>query len=264
MTKNPSISIVTIFLNEEKYIKDTLISLKIQEFKEFECILVDGGSVDRSTGIIKATIEDDKRFKLIYQKSRGISNAFKEGIQESRSNYLLFLNGGDLLATKDALTLMFQAAQENPNAIIAYRSEYLEEDGKRTGKKIPSRAPRARDLDWHCSLAHQSTLVPRELFERSGGYLPVFRVAMDYEMWLRAVWLGYQIKGYSQVTAYHRKGGVSSQLLSQSRKEVVLARWIHRGWLRFSLLKDLVQLILSSAYWMNGREKQCNRTEHSS
>ena len=236
-----AISVITIFKNQQADISDTLDSLLVQTYQDFECILVDGNSTDRSVSLVQKKVADKPNFRLIRQASEGISNAFNEGVMAASSDYLLFLNGGDCLASPHSLALAHRKLREHPGRIISFRTEYMDESGRPLGRYIPAELPELSALDWHCSLAHQSTFVPAKVFRQSGGYLPVLKIAMDYELWLRARSLGYQLAGSGEVIARHRIGGVSFRQTNQGRKELILARLIHLGVFRMSLLKDLIQ-----------------------
>lgn len=244
----PEISVITIFRNQQADLSDTLHSLLVQTFKNFECILVDGNSTDSSADQVHQLTGREKNFTMICQESEGISNAFNEGLRMARGNYVLFLNGGDILSGPDSLMKAADKIREHPGRIISFRTEYMAESGKPLGRFIPPERPDFAALDWYCSLAHQSTFIPLGFFRKNGGYLPVLKVAMDYEVWLRARKMGYKLESFPDVTARHRIGGVSFLQVNQGRKELILSRLLHLGAFRKSILKDAAQgmLILMS------------------
>ena len=238
------ITIITIFRNEKNHIEATIDSIKDQDYVNYECLMVDGGSDDNSAEIVLQMTKGDPRFKLVSQLSLGISNAFNEGLQLSDGKYIVFLNGGDQFSSEKSLSIMMSHTIENPDAIHSFRSEYIEITGEPTGKYFPKKTPDQNKLAWYCSLSHQGSLIPRKFFSRYGGFLPVLKVAMDYELWLRALSNKYPIKGYSNVVAYHRIGGISFQNINQSRKELILCRLLHLGFFRTSLIKDFCQALI--------------------
>lgn len=241
----PIISIITIFRNEERHISATLRSILDQRFRSFECILVDGHSSDSSIDIINRLVGNDNRFVLVTQETKGISNAFNEGMARARGRSMLFLNGGDLLADECALERMAQAFEANPQLIHCFRGRYIDEQGKALPKFLPtSERFSEKSLLWSCDVCHQATLVPSSIIRSLGGYSPSFRIAMDYDLWLRAFAKGVSFKGHPEVVALHRTGGISGQMLGLSRLEVVSARLLNLGLKRMSILKDLVQLAL--------------------
>ena len=85
------ISIITICYNSELTISGTLKSIKNQSFKDFEHIVIDGGSTDKTISIIeKENISD----KVISEKDSGIYDAFNKGIINSKGDIIGFLNSG--------------------------------------------------------------------------------------------------------------------------------------------------------------------------
>ncbi|NRA44861.1 MAG: glycosyltransferase [Oligoflexales bacterium] len=244
MPIEPLVSIITIFRNEGNFLSDTLSSILKQDYSYLECIMIDGSSSDNSFEIALSYATQDKRFVLYKQKEKGISSAFNEAISKAKGQYLIFLNGGDLFSSEKSLSTLMALAKKNKNNIIACRSEYLSESGQKTGSYIPKVIPKKNDLYWFCSLSHQATLIPIDVVKKIGVYDPQFKIAMDYDFWLRAIQAGFDIAGFRDIVAYHRVGGVSFLNVSQSRKEVIYSRMRNLGFLRLSVFKDMAQFIL--------------------
>ncbi|MBC7426937.1 MAG: glycosyltransferase, partial [Bacteroidia bacterium] len=96
MTTNPLLSIITICLNDKSGLEKTILSVKEQTFRDYEHLIIDGGSVDGS----KEIIEKYKSYLAftISERDNGRYQAMNKGIQNSKGIYLLFLNSGDYLA----------------------------------------------------------------------------------------------------------------------------------------------------------------------
>ena len=86
-------TIITVTLNSEKSIQKTINSINKQTFKNFEYIIIDGGSSDETIKVIKKIIK--KKYKLISEKDSGIYNAMNKGIKMSKGKYVAFLNSDD-------------------------------------------------------------------------------------------------------------------------------------------------------------------------
>ena len=100
------ISIITINLNNVSGLENTLSSVRAQTFRDFEQIVVDGGSSDGSVDVIRAN--SDWIAQWISEPDSGIYNAMNKGVRMASGDYLLFLNSGDCLASPKVLENVFQ------------------------------------------------------------------------------------------------------------------------------------------------------------
>ncbi|WP_115461219.1 glycosyltransferase family 2 protein [Winogradskyella aurantiaca] len=94
---SPLVSIIVTCYNQEKYIGRTLQSVLDQTYSNWECIVVDDGSQDKSREIISKQTSEDQRFKYIYKKNAGVSAARNTGFQIAEGRYINFLDGDDTL-----------------------------------------------------------------------------------------------------------------------------------------------------------------------
>ena len=86
-------SVIIPLYNKQDYITRTINSVLNQTYQNFEIIVVDDGSTDKSLSVVK-TIKD-KRIKVFSQKNLGVSNARNKGIKQSKGNYIAFLDADD-------------------------------------------------------------------------------------------------------------------------------------------------------------------------
>lgn len=111
------ISVIVPIYNAEKWLRDALASLQAQTYAEFEAILVDDGSTDRSRSICLEYCERDPRFKLISQPNSGLSAARNAGIDIASGEWLSFLDADDALPP-DALAVMTAHAERSGAGIV--------------------------------------------------------------------------------------------------------------------------------------------------
>ena len=94
------ISIIIPNYNKEDYILETLKSINNQSFHNWECIIVDDNSNDKSVKIINSFIKDKNRFSLIHKESNtGASSCRNLGIKNSNGNYIMFLDSDDIISS---------------------------------------------------------------------------------------------------------------------------------------------------------------------
>lgn len=107
--------------NGQDLLKDCLTSLKRQTFKDFEIILVDNGSTDRSKSYVNNNFPD---VKIVYlDKNYGFSKAINEGVKKSKTKYVVFLNN-DTEVEKDWLKNLIKSVESHSN-IISVNSKIL-------------------------------------------------------------------------------------------------------------------------------------------
>ena len=90
------VSIITPCYNGEKHVAETIGSVLAQTYTEWEMIIVDDGSKDRSAEIIKSYVEKDSRIKLFHQPNSGSAAARNNGIRRANGQYIALLDADDL------------------------------------------------------------------------------------------------------------------------------------------------------------------------
>ena len=105
--KNIKLSIITINFNNGKGLELTLDSVACQTFRNFEHIVIDGGSTDNSLEVIKSY--QDNLAYWISEHDNGIYNAMNKGVRAAHGEYCLFLNSGDQLLNSKVLRQVFES-----------------------------------------------------------------------------------------------------------------------------------------------------------
>src|SRR5690554_2358538 len=108
-------SVVIPLYNKEKYISLTLKSVLNQSFKDFEILIVNDGSTDRSVEVVKKF--DDSRIRLVDQPNAGVSAARNKGIKEAKFDWVAFLDADDRWDV-EFLSEIANAIKKYPNNLI--------------------------------------------------------------------------------------------------------------------------------------------------
>lgn len=129
----PAVSVIIPFYNVEAYLDECLASLLVQEFQDWEAILIDDGSTDTSRAVAQAACEVDERFRLIVQqKNRGQSAARNVGLDHAQGDYILFLDSDDRYAP-GALGRLISYAREHQLDCLDFSAGTFYEAGAQHG-----------------------------------------------------------------------------------------------------------------------------------
>lgn len=120
----PKISIVVPIYNVEKYLARALDSILSQTFGDWEAILVNDGSPDRSAEIAEEYVNRDARFRLIHRENGGLSAARNTGMKYITGEYVMFLDSDDFLHPQ-AMELCLTAAERDNSDMVAYTYDHI-------------------------------------------------------------------------------------------------------------------------------------------
>ncbi len=115
--QSPKISIIIPIYNVEKYLERCLDSIKSQSFENFEVIMVNDGSQDRSGEIAERYSNEDERFILIEQTNHGMSKSRNRGYSVCCGEYVVFLDSDDFIGS-DYLKEMYTAAEKSNADVV--------------------------------------------------------------------------------------------------------------------------------------------------
>lgn len=175
----PKISVITINYNDAIGLEKTIVSVLNQVPKDFEFIIIDGNSNDGSQDVIEKY--QDKLTYGVSEPDSGIYNAMNKGINRATGEYLLFMNSGDELVDDTAILTMCQEKLQQD--IVAFDC-YLERDNEIVGRRTHIEKPSFFYV-FRNGFKHQSTFIKRSLFEKLGLYNENYKIAGDYEFWIR-------------------------------------------------------------------------------
>ncbi len=125
----PKITVIVPYNRQEKYIRETVLSLKKQTFKDCEFIFVNNACSDHSETAAREAAQGDDRFIFITELKKGIDHALFAGVKESRGEFISFLDADDLY-TEDRLEKMLKEMVFKNLDFAACRCSYLDQEGK--------------------------------------------------------------------------------------------------------------------------------------
>lgn len=204
------LSIIIATKNAKNLLIETLDNLALQDYPEWEIIVVDGGSIDGTREMLMANTYP-LIAKWVSEPDEGISDAFNKGLALATGEYINFQGAGDLLTEPTILRSLFEKIDPTADLICA-RILRVKEDGV-TPVWISPRHPqqfKVRKLLFKMALPHQALFTHRRFFENYGLFDKTVRFAMDYEILLRAYYTFPKIVLSNKVVACWRAGGVGT------------------------------------------------------
>ena len=129
---NPEISVIVCIYNMERFLRRSLDSLRHQSMKDFEVLLVDDGSSDRSSDICDSYTRSDRRFRYIYKENGGVNDARATGVINAYGRYLCFLDPDDFVEPDYLYKLHHAIRKSNADIVTCgYVEDYEEYSVKR-------------------------------------------------------------------------------------------------------------------------------------
>jgi glycosyltransferase involved in cell wall biosynthesis len=197
------LSIITINYNNASGLKKTMQSVFSQTLKEFEYIVVDGGSTDNSQDVINHYLIENS-FVWISEKDNGIYHAMNKGIQMAKGEYIQFLNSGDCLAANDVMEkiskiLNFLPSEKSEGVSILYGNLLKQmREGLFRDKSFKGRQPTMLDF-YRGTLNHSSAYIRRDLFDKYGLYDESLKIVSDWKWYLQAIIWGNEKIEYANI-----------------------------------------------------------------
>lgn len=236
----PNFSVITAVFNGVDHLESCLHSVSRQDGNSVEHIVIDGGSTDGSVDILKRNAGGLRYW--VSEPDHGIGDAMNKGIRQAQGEWVIFLHSDDEFLANDSLASVHEALAKTHADIVGFPILFGTGDSWRVLK------PRGGNawLRFKSGFLHQGTFIRRSVFEKIGEHDTRFRIAMDYEFFLRAMMRGVPMETLnSPLTTRMRNTGVSSQLdwdsLSRRLDEERDVHALHAG--------SPLQRLVYACYW---------------
>jgi len=262
----PRISIIIPAYNAEPFLAETLASVQRQTYREFEVIVVDDGSTDRTGEIAQRFVEKDARFILLRQKNAGECVARNVALERARGEWIAFLDADDVWLSKK-LAAQLDLLKQEPRANLLF-TDYFSWDGQNDlGRRYsdPDKFPDGdvgRRLIFFDLFGMSTVMIKRKALDAVGLMDIELQGAPDWDLWLRIAERGLCAKGVRQPLARYRlwSGNVSRNIIRMRESNVLIlekalarpqcAAWrrayrrslqIARGNLEFARVRPLIE-----------------------
>jgi len=184
----PQISVLMPTWNAEQFLAEAVESVLAQTFRDFELIIVDGGSSDRTLEILSHY--KDSRIRVLQAPAAGILPALNFGIEEARAPWIARQDADDI-SLPHRFEIQWKALNRRSGAIFSHTNYELIGEGSSTvgrNQFARSQAFMALRFCFMCGIVHSSVMFKKEAALAVGGYRE--KQAEDYALWGRLVETG--------------------------------------------------------------------------
>ena len=184
---DPAVSVLVAVRNGEEFLEAALASLAAQTFSDFEIVIVDNGSTDRTAQIMSGWEKRDPRLRAFHHDRPGLSGSLILAASHARAPLLARLDADDI-ALPERLAVQYAAMSDRPSlGLIGSWVELIDLDGRRIGERrlLVSDGKLRAFLQTGNPFCHSTIMMRRDAYERAGGYRPGLRICEDFDLWCR-------------------------------------------------------------------------------
>lgn len=183
--KKPFFSVIIPTYNRAHWLKIAIDSALAQTFKDFELIVVDDGSKDTTSEMIKSY---GSQLCYIYQENAGVSGARNRGIKEAQGEFICFLDSDDRFR-KNKLKITYDYIKKYPQYHIFHTEEIWYRNNRLLMPKIYHKKPAGHVFKTAvklCCISPSTVVINKNVFKKIGVFDESFPTCEDYDFFLRA------------------------------------------------------------------------------
>jgi len=218
----PTFSVITIVYNGEAFLEETIRSVGRQEGEDFEYIIVDGGSTDRTLEIIQDSEGTVDRW--MSESDNGMYDAINKGLALCRGRYVKVLNADDLLTPTSMKRAREAFEQHGDRVCVRSDLDVIDFDGN-----IIERMTTQRMIRYFEVFLHPSWYLPLAVYDELGLYATKYKVAADSEYAMRLLHHGVASVHLDEPLAQFRTGGMSEGFGGSREAFDIYRRYIGEG-----------------------------------
>lgn len=181
----PKVSVIMSVYNGERYLPEAIDSIINQTFKDFEFIIINDGSTDRTKEIVESY--DDERIMLIEQANMGLTKSLNRGLRLANSEYIARMDADDISHPERLYKQVSFLEQNKDVGLIGTDLLVINENGKLLYNiKLPPDSPTIKQNMLKCNqFGHGAVMLRKECIDRIGFYREEVGPVEDYDLWLR-------------------------------------------------------------------------------
>ena len=208
------VTLITCIYNGEKCVRSLIQNVNSQDYKEIEHIIIDGNSADSTLKIIKEEKSVHKRL-LISEKDDGLYDAINKGLKLASGDLIGVLHCGDVFGNTHIISDVVSDFKKDKSKIISGLSFFFNPKSLKVNRvTYPFRYNKFL-MFLGIMPSHTMTFIPKHIYEKVGLYKTDYRIAGDYDFFVRALLIQkFEIKSSQAIFNFMSNGGISTSGLS--------------------------------------------------
>jgi len=186
--ENLKVSVIMSAFNEENYLKESVESILSQTYGDFEFIIINDNSTDKTKDILNNLAKKDSRIKIITNiQNIGLTKSLNKAIKIARGEYIARQDADDI-SLPERFKSQIEFLDNNPDIKILGTFNYaIDKKGKVLAKNTLLTAHKEikKNLIKRNPFIHSSVMIDREILNKVGLYNEEFETTQDYELWFR-------------------------------------------------------------------------------
>jgi len=199
------LSVILPVYNAEKYIAEAIESILTQSYQDFEFIIINDGSTDRSLDIIQSYADQDSRIQLVSRDNKGLIFTLNEAISLAKGDFIARMDADDI-SLPNRFEQQIKYLDEHPKtAVVGTGYRYMDEAGVVGDKRNVFTAFEDIKASFYFTnpIAHPSVMINYRLLGSEYCYLEQYKTIEDLELWFR-ISANHEIVNLAEVLLHYR------------------------------------------------------------
>jgi glycosyl transferase family 2 len=183
---SPTVSVVMSVYNGQAFLAKAVESILGQSFRDFEFVIIDDGSTDRTAQILAAYASRDSRFRVVRHENKGRTESLNIGIRLAQGKYIARMDADDVSLPHRLQVQVDFMELHTEVGLLSGSYERISGDGLLDRVRLPLLDDEIRSMMLReNAMCHPAVMMRKEVAIACGGYRKVFSESEDYDLWLR-------------------------------------------------------------------------------